>query len=149
MYQRAVCLYLEYGSIIWSATAKTNQQVLDKVQYQAIGIITGFMRSTPVKATKTTAVVEPLSQRRDARTAESLHEVAQHRRVVPQWVSAHCGLTGNEKVDELAKLVPKEGSKTTASPSKKRRDPHQSASRINTLRRITSASSVGGSKLWS
>ena len=104
MYQRAVCLYLEYGSIIWSATAKTNQQVLDKVQYQAIGIITGFMRSTPVKATKTTAVVEPLSQRRDARTAESLHEVAQHRRVVPQWVSAHCGLTGNEKVDELAKL---------------------------------------------
>lgn len=104
MYQRAVCLYLEYGSIIWSATAKTNQQVLDKVQYQAIGIITGFMRSTRIKATKTTAVVEPLSQRRDARTAESLHEVAQHRRVVPQWVSAHCGLTGNEKVDELAKL---------------------------------------------
>ena len=104
MYQRAVCLYLEYGSIIWSTTAKTNQQVLDKVQYQAIGIITGFMRSTPIKATKTTAVVEPLSRRRDARTAESLHEVAQHRRVVPHWEPAHCGLTGNEKVDELAEL---------------------------------------------
>ena len=104
MYQRAVCLYLEYGSIIWSTTAKTNQQVLDKVQYQAIGIITGFMRSTPIKATKKTAVVEPLSRRRDARTAESLHEVAQHRRVVPHWEPAHRGLTGNEKVDELAEL---------------------------------------------
>ena len=104
MYQRAVCLYLEYGSIIWSTTAKTSQQVLDKVQYQAIGIITGFMRSTPIKATKKTAVVEPLSRRRDARTAESLHEVAQHRRVVPHWEPAHRGLTGNEKVDELAEL---------------------------------------------
>ena len=31
------------------------------------------------------------------------HDVAQHRRVVLQWVPVHCGLPGNEKADELAK----------------------------------------------
>ena len=36
--------------------------------------------------------------------AESLHEVAQHRRVGLQWVPAYCGLSENENVDELATL---------------------------------------------
>ena len=41
--------------------------------------------------------------------AESLHEVAQHKLIVLQWVPAHCVLPGNEKADELAHLGAKGG----------------------------------------
>ena len=57
VYQGAVRPHLEYGSTAWSTTAKTNQQVLDKVQNQALRITTGSMKSTPIKAMEKTAAV--------------------------------------------------------------------------------------------
>ena len=44
----------------------TKQQVLDKVQNQVLRIITGSIRSTPIKAMETTAAVQPQSQMRGA-----------------------------------------------------------------------------------
>ena len=67
VYQGAVRPHLEYGSTAWSTTAKTHQQTLDKVQNQALRIITGSMRSTPIKAMEETASIQPLHQRRDAK----------------------------------------------------------------------------------
>ena len=64
VYQGAVHPHLEYGSTARSTTAKTNQQVLDKVQNQALRIITGSIRSTPIKAMETTAAVQPQSDER-------------------------------------------------------------------------------------
>ena len=56
--------HLKYGSKAWSNIAMTNQQVLDKVQNQALRIITGSIRSTPIKAMETTAAVQPQSDER-------------------------------------------------------------------------------------
>ncbi|KAK7093816.1 hypothetical protein V1264_007506 [Littorina saxatilis] len=67
VYQGAVRPHLEYGSTAWSAAAKTHQQTLDRVQNQALRIITGSMRSTPIKAMEEVAAIQPLSQRRDAK----------------------------------------------------------------------------------
>ncbi|XP_041364052.1 uncharacterized protein LOC121379473 [Gigantopelta aegis] len=67
VYQGTVRPHLEYGSSAWSTTAKTNQQALDKVQNQALRIITGSMKSTPIKDMEKTAAIQPLGERRDAK----------------------------------------------------------------------------------
>ena len=46
---------------------KTTQQALDKVQNQALRIITGAMRSTPIKAMEQLTGIQPLNQRREAK----------------------------------------------------------------------------------
>ena len=65
--QGTVRPHLEYGSTAWSTTAKTDQQALDKVQNQALRLITGAMRSTPITEMETHTGVQPLGQRRDAK----------------------------------------------------------------------------------
>ena len=82
------------------------------------------------------------------RLAESLHEVAQHRRVVLQWVPAHCGLPANEKQTSSPNLEPKEDSKTTVSPSRKR-IPTSEKPWGNALRGMTSTSLTGCRRSWS
>ena len=67
VYQGTVRPHLEYGSTAWSTTAKTNQQALDKVQNQALRLITGAMRSTPIIEMERLTGVQPLGQRRDAK----------------------------------------------------------------------------------
>ena len=67
VYQGTVRPHLEYGSSAWSTTAKTNQQALDKVQYQALRLITGAMRSTPITEMERLTGVQPLGQRRDGK----------------------------------------------------------------------------------
>ena len=47
VYKGSVRPILGYSSTAWSTTAKTNQQSLDKIQNQALLIITGAMKSTP------------------------------------------------------------------------------------------------------
>ena len=67
VYQGTVRPHLEYGSTVWSTTAKTNQQALDKVQNQALRLITGAMRSTPITEMERLTGVQPLGQQRDAK----------------------------------------------------------------------------------
>ena len=65
VYQGAIRPHFENGSTAWSTAAKTHQQSLDKVQNQALWIITGCMRSTPVKAMEEATAILPNHQRRD------------------------------------------------------------------------------------
>jgi len=58
---------LEYGSTTWMTTAKTTQQKLDKVQNQALRIITGGMKSTPIKAMEEVTAIPPLAKRRETK----------------------------------------------------------------------------------
>ena len=48
VYEGSVRPVLEYSSTAWSTTAKTNQHSLDKIQNQALRIITGAMKYTPI-----------------------------------------------------------------------------------------------------
>ena len=68
VYEGTVRPHLEYASSAWSTTAKTNQQVLDKVQNQALRLITGAMRSTPIKTMEQLTAIQPLSKRRETKT---------------------------------------------------------------------------------
>ena len=65
VYHGTVRPHLEYGSSAWSTTAKINQQALDKVQNQALRLITGAMRSTPIAEMERLTGIQPLGQRRD------------------------------------------------------------------------------------
>ncbi|KAK7099102.1 uncharacterized protein [Littorina saxatilis] len=66
VYEGAVRPHLEYGSPAWSTAAKSHLQTLDKVQNQALRVITGAIRSTPIKIMEETVGLQPLSDRRDA-----------------------------------------------------------------------------------
>ena len=65
VYQGSVRPHLEYGATAWSTAAKTNLQSIDKVQNQALRIITGAMKSTPIAAMEEVTGVQPLKSRRD------------------------------------------------------------------------------------
>ena len=65
VYQGTVRPHLEYGSTAWSTTAKTNLQALDRVQNQALRLITGAMRSTPIREMEKLTAIHPLTQRRE------------------------------------------------------------------------------------
>ena len=67
VYQGTIRPHLEYGSRAWSTTAKTNQQAFDNVQNQALRLITGAMRSTPITEIERLTGVRPLGQRRDTK----------------------------------------------------------------------------------
>ena len=67
VYQGAIRPHLEYGSSAWSTAAKSHQQKLDRVQNQALRIITGAMRSTPIDKMEHLTGIVPLSKRRDSK----------------------------------------------------------------------------------
>ena len=60
--------HLEYGSTTLSSSSKSSIYTLDKVQNQALlQLITGSMKSTPIKMMEETTTIQPLSKRRDMR----------------------------------------------------------------------------------
>ena len=63
MYQGSVRPHLEYGSNSWMTAAQSHQQSLQRVQNQALRIITGAMRSTPIGIMEQTAAINPLKSR--------------------------------------------------------------------------------------
>lgn len=64
VYQGTVRPHLEYGSSSWMTAAKTHHNSLDKVQNQALRIITGSMKSTPIDKMEEVTGISPLSERR-------------------------------------------------------------------------------------
>ena len=67
VYEGAIRPQLEYGSTAWSTSAKTNQQALDRVQNQALRLITGAMKTTPIQAMEKVTGIQPLQERRDTK----------------------------------------------------------------------------------
>ena len=67
VYEGSVRPVLEYSSTAWSTTANTNQQFLDKIQNQALRIITGAMKSTPITFMVQATAIQPLQQRRQVK----------------------------------------------------------------------------------
>ena len=55
---------LEYGMATWGTAAKSNLDRLTKVQNQATHIMTGTIKSTPVKDLESITVIQPLCDRR-------------------------------------------------------------------------------------
>ena len=69
VYEGSIRPHLEYGSAAWSTTAKTNLQTMDKVQNQALRLITGALRSSPIQAMEKATGIQPLQDRLKAKTA--------------------------------------------------------------------------------
>jgi hypothetical protein len=67
VYQGNVCPHLEYGSSSWMTAAKIHHQTTDKVQNQALQIITGAMKSTPIQSMEEITNIPPLRKRRDCK----------------------------------------------------------------------------------
>ena len=65
VYQGTVRPHLEYGSNSWMTAAKTHLQMLDKVQNQALRVITGAMKTTPIGTMEETSRIPPLTKRRE------------------------------------------------------------------------------------
>ena len=63
VYQGNVHPHLEYGSSSWMTRAKTHHQILDKFQNQALRIITGTMKSTPIQSMEDITNIPPLCKR--------------------------------------------------------------------------------------
>ena len=61
--------HLEYGSTILSSASKSAIYTLDKVQNQALRLITGSMKSTPMRVVWETTAIQPPGRRGDMRNA--------------------------------------------------------------------------------
>ena len=58
---------LEYGTTALSTAAKTNKEKLNKIQNQAMRMMTGAMKSTPIQALETATGLSSLDDRRDTK----------------------------------------------------------------------------------
>ena len=81
VYQGTVRPHLEYSSTAWSTAAPSHLKTLDKVQNQALRLITGAMSTTPIETMEKTTNIQPLADRRDAKIlvqAEKLKSLQEH-----------------------------------------------------------------------
>ncbi|XP_078312866.1 uncharacterized protein LOC144619290 [Crassostrea virginica] len=67
VYEGNVRPHLEYGSSAWFTAAKSHHQALDKVQNQALRIITGAMKSTSIARMEEITNIPTLSKRRECK----------------------------------------------------------------------------------
>ena len=68
VYEGTVRPHLEYGAAAWNSASKTTLSSVDKVQNQALRIITGAMKTTPISAMEEVTGVQPLQDRRNMKT---------------------------------------------------------------------------------
>ena len=64
VYIGAIRPHLEYVSATFTSASKSTLYTLDKVQNQALRLITGAMKSTPTKVKEETTAITPLRNRR-------------------------------------------------------------------------------------
>ena len=62
--QKDICRILEYGIAVWGTTAKSNFKEMARIQNQNLRIITGGMKSTPVKEMEAVTGLQSLEDRR-------------------------------------------------------------------------------------
>lgn len=67
VYQQGIRPHLEYGSAAWCSASDTTLQELDKVQNQALRVITGAMKSTPIREMEKLGRMQTLGERRDTK----------------------------------------------------------------------------------
>ena len=53
--------------------------------------------------TDSRSVLDLLAGHGEPNLRRKLYRISEHRRVVLQWIPAHCGIKGNEHADRLAK----------------------------------------------
>ena len=58
---------LEYGATVWSSAAKSNIRKIDKVQNLGLRIITGAMKTTPIRAMEEVANLSSMEDRRETK----------------------------------------------------------------------------------
>ena len=68
VYEGTVRPHLEYGAAAWNSASKTTLLSVDKVQNQALRIITGAMKTTPISAMEEVTGIQPLQDRRNMKT---------------------------------------------------------------------------------
>ena len=59
---------LEYGISCWGQTASSNFQKVKKVQHQNLRLMTGAMKSTPIREMETLSGLQSIEDRRDSKT---------------------------------------------------------------------------------
>ena len=105
--------HLEYGS-----TSFFLPYTLDKVQNQALRLITGAWneknnstyqsnerndQQQMQSGTDSRSALDALYNQSEPHLSRTLHSILEERRVVLQWIPAHCVINGNEMADKLAK----------------------------------------------
>ena len=63
----AIRPHLEYGLTSFTSASMSALHTLDKIQNQALRLITGAMKSTPIKVMEAITAITPLSNKRDMR----------------------------------------------------------------------------------
>ena len=69
VYTGTVRPVVEYASTTWNTASRTNKTTLDRVQNMGLRIITGAMKTTPIREMEKTADVQPLETRREHKAA--------------------------------------------------------------------------------
>ena len=82
----------------------TNYRAKAEALMQAASIVHGKDTNQVVFLSDALSVLQAYQSNKLPSLTEALQEVAHGRRVVLQWIPAHCGVQGNEQADRLAKL---------------------------------------------
>ena len=66
---------LEYGSTAWGTAAKTNTHKLDKVQNIGMRIMTGALKTTPIRAMEEASALVSMDERREAKILTQITKI--------------------------------------------------------------------------
>ena len=103
-------IYLPNGETLEAASATgrycTNHDAEVKALEQgaqAVIDLTDTNSEDVVFLTDSRSVLDSLAGHGEHNLRRKLYSILEHRRVVLQWIPAHCGIKGNEHADRLAK----------------------------------------------